>query len=155
MSVTTDHLGKRNVPFEVIPHEQAYTTVEEARAIGIAADEVLKTLVLKTRTGYALAVVLGSGRLDKRHAEKAVGDRHAHLATEEEMREAFPGFELGAIPPLGSLLGIPMCVDPEVLKHETVAFAAGSQTESVKIRTEDLLRDEPHTVAKLTREGKD
>ena len=71
------------------------------------------------------------------------------------MREAFPGFELGAIPPLGSLLGIPMYVDPEVLQHETVAFAAGSHTESVKIRTEDLLRDEPHTVAKLTREGKD
>jgi prolyl-tRNA editing enzyme YbaK/EbsC (Cys-tRNA(Pro) deacylase) len=34
-----------------------------------------------------------------------------------------------------------------VLQHETVVFAAGSQTESVQIRTADLLRHEqPSTV---------
>jgi hypothetical protein len=35
--------------------------------------------------------------------------------------------------------------------HDTVVFAAGSQTESVKIRTEDLFRGEPMTVAPLSR----
>jgi len=30
-------------------------------------------------------------------------------------------------------------------------FAAGAQTESVKVRTEDLFRNEPVTIAPLTR----
>ena len=54
-------------------------------------------------------------------------------------------------PPLGSLHGAPTYVDPEVMQHDTVVFAAGTQTESVKVRTEDLFRNEPVTTAPLTR----
>jgi prolyl-tRNA editing enzyme YbaK/EbsC (Cys-tRNA(Pro) deacylase) len=31
-----------------------------------------------------------------------------------------------------------VCVDPEVLSHDTVTFAAGTQTESVKMQTQEL-----------------
>ncbi|MGH2652116.1 MAG: YbaK/EbsC family protein, partial [Actinomycetota bacterium] len=84
-------------------------------------------------------------------AENAVGAKHVRLATEEEIEKDFPGYELGAMPPLGSLHGTPTYVDPEVMRHDTVVFAAGAQTESVKVRTEDLFRDEPVTIAPLTR----
>jgi Cys-tRNA(Pro) deacylase len=143
MSAVTDHLGKRGVPFEIIPHEQTYTSIDEARALGIDADEVVKTLVVKTRSGYVLAVLPGSRRLDKRSMEEAVGDRHAHLATEEDLERDFAGFELGALPPMGSLLGVEVLVDDDLMRHETVAFAAGKQSESIRMRTEDLFRDEP------------
>jgi prolyl-tRNA editing enzyme YbaK/EbsC (Cys-tRNA(Pro) deacylase) len=61
------------------------------------------------------------------------------------------------MPPLGSLHGAPTFVDPEIMRHETLVFAAGTQTESVKVRAEDLFRTEPVTVAPLTRlsAGKD
>jgi Ala-tRNA(Pro) deacylase len=150
MSVVTDLLDKRGVPFEVIAHEQAYTTVAEATALGISADEVLKVLVLDTPSEHALAVFTGSRRLDLRSAEKALAAKHVRLASEEEIERSFPGYELGAMPPLGSLFGTQTVVDPEVMEHETVVFAAGSQTESVKLRTEDLFRDEPVTIAPLT-----
>lgn len=55
------------------------------------------------------------------------------------------------MPPLGSLHGAPTYVDPEVMQHDTVVFAAGTQTESVRVRTEDLFRKEPVTTAPLTR----
>jgi prolyl-tRNA editing enzyme YbaK/EbsC (Cys-tRNA(Pro) deacylase) len=58
---------------------------------------------------------------------------------------------LGALPPLGSLVRAHVYVDPEVMGHDSVVFAAGSQTESVKIRTEDLFGGEPVTVAPLSR----
>jgi len=74
--------------------------------------------------------------------QEAVRDRHVRLATEQELLRALPGFELGALPPLGSLLGAPLYVDQEVLQHETVVFAAGSQTESVQLTTADLLQHE-------------
>ena len=75
-------------------------------------------------------------------------DIHA-VATEEELLRDFPGIELGALPPLGSLLGAPLYVDQELLQHETVVFAAGSQTESVQIRTADLLQHEQATTLPL------
>ena len=81
--------------------------------------------------------------------QAAVGDRHARLATEQELLRDFPGFELGALPPLGSLLGVPLYVDQEVPRHETVVFAAGSQTESVRLRTADLLQQEQVTALPL------
>jgi Ala-tRNA(Pro) deacylase len=151
VSVVTDLLDKRGVTFEVIPHDQAYTSIAEATALGISADEVLKALVLDTASGNAIAVVPGSRRLDMRSVGKALGVKHVRLATEEEVGKSFPGYELGALPPIGSLFGIQTFVDPEVMQHDTIVFAAGSQTESVKLRTEDLFRDEPVTIAPLTR----
>jgi prolyl-tRNA editing enzyme YbaK/EbsC (Cys-tRNA(Pro) deacylase) len=145
-----DHLTSRGVTFEVIPHERAYTTIAEARALGIAGGEVVKTVVLDTASGHVLVAVPGYRRLDMKLVEEATGDRHARLATEGELARDFPEYELGSLPPLGSLLGAPVYVDPEVMTHDTVVFAAGRQTESVKMRTEDLFRDESVTVVAVT-----
>ncbi len=155
MATVTEFLEQRGVPFEVIDHERTYTSIDEARALGIAADEVVKTLVLDTASGHALAVVPASRRVDMRLVRDATGDPHAKLASEDELERHFPSVELGAFPPLGSLVEAPTYVDPEVLVHDTVVFAAGSQNRSVKARTEDLFRDEPITEAPLTRRAID
>jgi Cys-tRNA(Pro) deacylase len=151
MSAVTDQLTKWGVSYELVPHEQAYTSTDEALALGISADEVVKTVVLDIGSGHALAVIPGSRRLDIRAAERAVGAKHVRLATEEEIEKEFPGSELGAIPPLGSLYDTPTYVDPEVMRRDTLVFAAGTQTASVRVRTEDLFGNEPVTVAPMTR----
>lgn len=152
MSLVTEYLERKGVPFEAISHEKTYTTIDEARALGIEADAVVKTLLLDTSSGHALAVIPGDRRLDMRLVEDVVGDKHAHLATEQEIERDLPGIELGSLPPLGGLLKMHAYVDPEVLRHETITFAAGTQTESIKARAEDVFRDEPITVAKLTKD---
>ncbi|HEX6231125.1 MAG TPA: YbaK/EbsC family protein [Actinomycetota bacterium] len=151
MSVTTEYLEKRGVPFEVIAHEKAFTSIDEAKALGIEADDVVKTVLVDAEQGRFLAVVPGDRRLDMKLVEAVLGDKHAHLAKEEELESVYPEFELGSLPPLGGLLRAHAYVDPDVMRHETVVFAAGTQTESVKARTADLFHDEPVTVAKLTR----
>jgi Cys-tRNA(Pro) deacylase len=152
MSAVTEHLEKRGVEFELVSHAEAYTSIDEARALGIAADEVVKTLALDTTAGHELVVVPASRRLDMKLVQEAVGDKHARLASEQELEQDFAGYELGALPPLGSLLSAPTYVDPEVMQHDTVVFAAGSRTESVKAKTEDLFRGESVTVVPLTRQ---
>jgi Ala-tRNA(Pro) deacylase len=149
MTQVTEHLQNRGVPFAPIAHRQAYTSIDEARALGIEASEVVKTVAVRVAGGYALMAVPATGRLDMHLVRAAVGDRHVRLATEEELRRDFPGLELGALPPLGSLLGAPLYVDQEVLQHETVVFAAGSQTESVQLKTADLLQHEQMTAPPL------
>jgi len=152
MSLTTEYLQGKGVPFEAVPHEKAFTSIDEAKALGIEADVVVKTLLLDTVGGHALAVIPGDRRLDMKLVEEVVGDRHAHLATEQEIERDVPGIELGSLPPLGGLLKAHVYVDPEVMRHQTIVFAAGVQTESVKARAEDVFRDEAVTVAKLTKD---
>ncbi len=153
MTQVTEHLHTRGVPFTPIAHPQAYTSIDEARALGIDASEVLKTVAVRAAGGYALMAVPATCRLDMHLVQAAVGDRHVRLATEEELLRDFPGFELGALPPLGSLLGAPLFVNQDVLQHETVVFAAGSQSESVQLKTADLLRHEQVTVLPLIQQA--
>jgi Ala-tRNA(Pro) deacylase len=138
MSVVTEHLEQRGIAFELIPHPQAHTSTEEARALGVDAGEVLKTLAVRTSSGYALVVIPASRRLDLHLVGEALGGRHARLASEEELDRDFADYQLSALPSLGALVGASVYVDPEVLRHDLVVFAAGTQTESVKLRTEEL-----------------
>jgi prolyl-tRNA editing enzyme YbaK/EbsC (Cys-tRNA(Pro) deacylase) len=149
----TEHLQARGVPFAAIAHRQAYTSIDEARALGIEASEVVKTVAVRVAGGYALMAILATGRLDMHLVQAAVGDRHVRLATEQELLRDFPGFELGALPPVGSLLGAPLFVDREVLQHDTVVFAAGSQTESVQLNRADLLQHEQVTALPLIKQA--
>jgi Ala-tRNA(Pro) deacylase len=155
MTQVTEHLHTHGVPFVPIAHQQACTSIDEARALGIEASGVVKTVAVRAAGGYALMAVLATCRLDMHLVQEAVADRHVRLATEEELLRDFPGFELGALPPLGSLLGAPLYVDQEVLQHETVVFAAGSQTESVQLKTADLLQHEKATPLPLIKQADD
>jgi len=149
MTRVTEHLQTRGVPFAPIAHQQACTSIAGARALGIDASEVLKTVAMRVAGGYALMAVPATCRLDMHLVQAAVGDRPVRLATEQELLRDFPGIEPGALPPLGSLPGAPLYAGQEVLQHETVVFAAGTQTESVQIRTADLPRHEQVTTQPL------
>lgn len=149
MSIVTDYLADKELEFTAYDHRRAYTSIEEARALGIHADEVIKTVVLDTRGGHALAVIPATDRLDMHRVREVTGDPEARLADEDEIRKDLPAFHLGAIPPLGALLDMPVFVDPAVAEHDHVVFASGRQTESVRLHTADLLADKRVRVVEL------
>jgi Ala-tRNA(Pro) deacylase len=153
MSAVTEHLEQRGSAFELLPHRQAYTSTDEARALGIDAGEVLKTLAVRTGPSYALVVIPASRRLDLHLVREALADHQARLASEEELGRDFAGYQLGALPPLGVLLGSQVVIDPEVLEHDLVVFAAGTQTESVRIRTRELFASEQITTVPLIKQA--
>ena len=153
MSAVTEHLEQRGSAFELLPHRQAYTSTDEARALGIDAGEVLKTLAVRTGPGYVLAVIPASRRLDLHLVRDALGDHHARLASEEELGRDFAGYQLGALPPLGALLDCQVFVDPEVLEHDLVVFAAGTQTESVSMGARELFASEQVTTVALVEQA--
>jgi len=148
VSGVTEYLEGKGIPYESLPHDPTFTAIDEAGELKVAADDVLKTLVLKTHGGYSLAVIPASRLLDLNLARDAVGAHDVKLATEDDIERDFTGFELSAIPPLPSLLGIPTYADPQVMRHESVVFAV-SQTTSIRVRAHDVLGDESVTVVPL------
>jgi Ala-tRNA(Pro) deacylase len=153
MSAVTEHLEQRGSGFELLPHRQAYTSTDEARALGIDAGEVLKTLAVRTGPGYALMVIPASRRLDLHLVRDALADHQARLASEEELARDFAGYQLGALPPLGALLDSQLFIDPEVFEHNVVVFAAGTQTESVRMETRELFASEQVTTVPLVKQA--
>ncbi len=153
MSALTEHLEPRGSAFELLPHRQAYTSTDEARALGVDAGEVLKTLAVRTGVGYALVVIPASRRLDLHLVRDALADHQARLASEEELGRDFAGYQLGALPPLGALLGSRMYVDPEVLEHDMVVFAAGTQTESVRLAITQAVGSQQITTVPLVKQA--
>ena len=142
MSLVTGYLDARGIPYEVIHHEPSTTSLEEAHSLHMDADHVLKAVVIDTRGRHAVAVIPASRRLDMYLVRGALDDQAAHLATEDELQKDFPSIELGAAPVLGWMLGAETLVDPSVLERDTIVFAAGTRTESVRVRTRELFRGE-------------
>jgi Ala-tRNA(Pro) deacylase len=148
VSRVTEFLEERGISYESLPHGRTYTAIDEAGELRVAADDVLKTIVLKIHSGYTLATIPASRHLDLNLARDAAGTHGFKLATEGDLERDFARFELSAVPPLPSLLGIPAYVDPQVMLHESVDFAA-SQTTSIRVRTKDVLGNESVTVVPL------
>lgn len=132
-------LTRELVPHELIPHPRTETAVDEARALGVPADEVAKTVVLVTSSGYVRAVLPASERLDLRKARRLLRDDTARLASEAELALAYPTFELGAVPPFAGPVGDCVVVDKQLAFSDSVVFEAGSHSESVRLKTTDLL----------------
>jgi Ala-tRNA(Pro) deacylase len=152
MSIVTEYLDARGVPYEVIHHDPSMSSLEEARAVHVDADHVLKAVVIATRGGRAVAVIPASRRLDMHLVREALADPCAHLATEDELQSEYPSIELGGAPALGWLLDAETLVDPCVLERDTLVFAAGTRTESVRVQTRDLFRGEHAAFVRLAAE---
>jgi Ala-tRNA(Pro) deacylase len=136
MTVILDEAG---VEYELLPHPRTETAAAEAEALGIETREVAKTLVISTPGGYVRTVLPASERIDLHKLREHVeGGKRIHLATEEDLREDYPDFELGAVPPFGGS-GDRVLVDSRLAKRESIVLEAGSHEQSLRMRTADLL----------------
>jgi len=151
MTIVTEHLERLGVRFEVLPHERSETALEQARALGLSAQEVLKPVVLNVESGHAVALIPASAWLDLELTCTALGDPSAELASETDIEGIFPEFEPGALPAVPSLLHIPVVIDRSILSLRQVTFSAGIQRESVRLDTEQLLRGGIVTIAPISR----
>jgi len=151
MSLVAEHLEQRGLRFEVLPHPRADTALDEARVLDVPAAEVVKAVVLDIETGHALALLPADRRLDLRKVEAALEVDEVRLASEDEIATDFPEFELGALPALPSLLHVPVVIDPTVLEHASITFAAGHQRESVRVTPVALLTGATVSITPITR----
>jgi Ala-tRNA(Pro) deacylase len=135
------YLGDAGVKAELIEHAHSESAAAEARAAHLPAEQTAKTVVLQTPGGYRFAVIPASDMLDLNKAAAALDvSRHQlRLATEEEMAADFPGYEVGAIPPLGPNTPAEL-VDQRLLSYQHVLCAAGDHEHSLLLDPTDILR---------------
>lgn len=134
------YLKAQGVAFEEQRHRVAYTAQEVAASEHVSGKFVAKVVMVIADGQTVMAVLPASFRLDVDAVGKALGAKEARLAHEMEFAAAFPGCEVGAMPPFGNLYSIPVLVDPSLAEDERIIFQAGTHTETMSVRYSDFER---------------
>jgi len=145
-----DFLETERVAYEVLTHEKAYTAQGVAASLHVRGRDFAKAIVLKARDGRPLmAVIPGPRHVDLGALGKLVGSP-VEMASEEEFAALFPGCELGAEPPFGSLYKLPVYLDESLLEDREIVCNAGSHTEAIRMKRVDFERLVHPIVARLS-----
>jgi Ala-tRNA(Pro) deacylase len=135
-----DLLDREGIKYITISHSPAYTAMEVAATAHIPGKEMAKTVIVKLDGKMAMLVLPASRMVDLDLIEKLTGSNSVALATESEFKDAFPGCEIGAMPPFGNLYGMNVFVAESLTKDEEIAFNAGSHTELIRLAYADFER---------------
>lgn len=143
-------LTERGIPHSVSRHPPVRTSEEASLVRGTPLDAGAKALVCQADNRVVLIVVPADARLDNRAFRQQAGVKNVRMIDAERILELV-GAPVGAVPPFGSLFGLPTYADQEVVARELIAFNAGGRDISVTMRGPDFAALEQPTVGQFAR----
>jgi Ala-tRNA(Pro) deacylase len=141
-------LKEQKIKYEVIAHKTVFTAYDTAATLKRKLNEVAKTLVVKVEPGieygkktanYVLVVLPASLRLDLQKLKRELKVKKIEIVKEKVMTKVMK-FKPGAIPPFSLFAKIPTYIDRGMLKAKSVIVSAGTYTESLKMKGQDLIK---------------
>ena len=131
-------LEDTKVSYEIVEHEPVYTNPAMAEALNVSESETVKSLVLKTKEGNMIVLVLpGNKKVDWKQAAAGAKTKKVSFAKPEDVSVTV-GCEVGCVPPFGHMTEIPIYMDPDLTKKNFVYFNPGVHDKSFKIKAWDL-----------------
>jgi Cys-tRNA(Pro)/Cys-tRNA(Cys) deacylase len=125
-----------------------------AAKIGMPADEVFKTLVVKgDRHGVCFAVVPGDAELDLKKLAKLTGDRKMELAPLKEV-QPLTGYIRGGVTAIAAKKDYPVFLDETAILYDVISVSAGVRGTQILLAPEDYMRVTAATVGDICREKK-
>jgi Ala-tRNA(Pro) deacylase len=134
-----EFLKRKQIHYSHSVHRRAETARQTAAAECMPVHELSKTVVYFSNAGYGIAAIAAGRRVDLAKVASVLGLSRIRLASEAELTWLFPSCEPGAMPPFGDDCGLPVIVDPSVVR-EHIAFTIGTHRDLVRMRFEDFER---------------
>jgi len=133
------YLDRLGVRYEVIGHSPTSDAAHTAQAAHVPGDRLAKSIVLEDDSGYLMAVIPTSHRLDLHAIDQELG-RELGLAGERALQDLFEDCEPGAVPPLGQAYGIDVVVDRSLEDIPDVYFEGGDHRSLIHVSGPDFRR---------------
>jgi Ala-tRNA(Pro) deacylase len=131
-------LDENKIAYDIYEHEPVYTNPAMAAALKVMESETVKSLVLKTKEGDMIVLVLpGDKKVNWKQAAAGANTKKVSFAKPDEVSQAV-GCEVGCVPPFGHLTTLPIYMDPDLTKKNFVYFNPGVHDKSFKIKAWDL-----------------
>jgi Ala-tRNA(Pro) deacylase len=119
-------------------HPKAYTAREVANAERMAAHNMAKTVVYSGDNGNGMLVLPADFVVSFPEVRRLLGLTEIRLTDESELASLFPGCELGAMPPLGTLFDLPVLMDEQLADGQFMAFNAGTHRDVIRVSVADF-----------------
>ena len=134
-----EFLESQKVPYSVHSHPQAFTALEIAALQHVKGRQLVKVVMVKTGAGFVMLALPADHRVEFAKLRAALGRDDLRLAEEAEFRDLFPECEVGAMPPFGTLYGVPVYLDRTLRSEEDIVFNAGTHTLTARMALRDYL----------------
>jgi Ala-tRNA(Pro) deacylase len=141
-----EYLDHEHVEYDVIDHPYTDTSMHTAQESHIPGDKIAKAVLLHDATGYVLAIVPATHKVQLGRLYKSF-KRYLVLADEVDIPELFDDCSIGAIPPVGRAYNLEMIYDDSINRSEDIYFEAGDHVSLVHVSREGfqaLLDRVPH-----------
>ena len=146
-----NYLEKNKIKYEVVEHRTVYTAWDAAQTQHIKPQTVGKTLVIKYDRNTCLALLPANRNLDKNKFKKVLNSwlkkeeeklaKKISFAKEAWMKKNILG-KVGATPPFGQLLKLPLFMDSLLAKQKKILVNSGEYNYSLEIKTSQFLKME-------------
>ena len=133
-------LDERSVSYREVHHEPTDTSEAAAAARGENLEIGGKAIVMKVGAEFKLFVVSAALKVDSVSIKKRFQAKKLRFATREELFE-LADLVPGSVPPFGPpITPFELHVDRSIVDNHTIAFNAGSLTDSVIMDVADYLQ---------------
>jgi Ala-tRNA(Pro) deacylase len=133
-------LDDQDVEYELIRHRPDFRARRTADDTHTPPEEFAKTVVVHVDGGYGIALLPSTHYLAPARLARSIGAGHVRLASESEMRDLMPGYEIGAEPPFRSLCGVPVYASPLLARERYITFNAGTHRDALRMTWADYER---------------
>lgn len=126
-----DLLKRERMPYTYFTHAPAYTAQEEAAVSHIRGRCWAKVVICFVDDQPVQAVVPAHHTVNLEQLRGLASARVIRLAREDEVASLYPDFEVGAMPPFGSLYGHRVFVERCIVGEPEMVFNAGTHTDAI------------------------
>jgi len=138
--------------YEALTHKTVYTAYDAAQTLRRELKEIAKSLLIAADKAYIIAVVPAHMRLDLGKLKGALKVKKVSIPNEKVMLKVFK-VKPGTMTAFGGLHKIEVWVDKSLLKTKDIILAAGSFTDSVRMKAKDFIELEQAKLASFAKSG--
>ncbi|MDH4154751.1 MAG: YbaK/EbsC family protein [Nitrospira sp.] len=131
-------LDREHVHYDILNHSQTERARAVAEALRLPEQSMVKVVIVKVKDRFVTMVLPATTKIDFQRLRGIFGTHRVRLATEDELARLFPDCEVGAMPPLGTLYGLPVYVDRSLIGDEEIVFEGGTHSEAIRMRYWDF-----------------
>lgn len=149
-------LDDNGISYRVLPHgKPVYTVDEAAEQRGVEKREMVKCILLRDKDAhYVMACVPGDVEVDPKAVRKLVPEtwRRLFFARGNEISDV-TGCPQGAVAPIGLPEGVPLILDPLILRSARVNISSGDPLAGIELDPKDLVKVCNAEIAAISRSG--
>jgi Ala-tRNA(Pro) deacylase len=136
-----DYLTEQRIDFERLPHPPAFSASKRAKYLRLSGHQVAKSVLLSGPSGYLLAVLPATHRIDTQSLSEQLGGS-VRLADGREIAAIFIDCEWGVVPPFGTRYGLSTLLEDSISPEAWIVIETHTQFEAIRLRCRDFERVE-------------